>query len=139
MSGFVANILQFGVDQLPDASTTEVTSFVSWCAWSVIGSQFIVFLLTCFCADYWPIGLLLACVSLSLIVSSNFIFSNNLIKEPAAQNPFTLIFKVVRYAIKNKQRGRRVHLLTMKTIFLLGFSLVNTNMVDHSQLNKLKM
>ena len=107
VGGFVANILQFGVDQLTDASTTEVTSFVSWCAWSVIGSQFIVFLLTCFCADYWPIGLLLVCVSLSLIVISNFIFRNHLIKEPVTQNPFTLIFKVVRYAIRNKQPRQR--------------------------------
>ena len=107
VGGFVANILQFGVDQLPDASTTEVTSFISWCAWSAIGSQFIVFLLKCFCADYVLIGHLLACVSISLIVSLNFIFRNNLIKEPVTQNPFTLIFKVVRYAIRNKQPRQR--------------------------------
>ena len=107
VGGFVANILQFGVDQLPDASTTEVTSFISWCAWSVIGSQFIIFLLTCFCADYWLIGLLLACVSISLVLSSNFVFRNNLIKEPVTQNPFTLIFKVVRYAIRNKRPRQR--------------------------------
>ena len=44
IGGFVANIIQFGVDQLPDASTTEITSFVSWLVWSVTGSNFIVFL-----------------------------------------------------------------------------------------------
>ena len=30
--GFQAIIIQFGVDQLTDASTTEITSFIVWCA-----------------------------------------------------------------------------------------------------------
>ena len=107
VGGFVVNIIQFGVDQLPDASTTEITSFVSWCAWSVIGSNFIVFLLTCLCQDYTLIGLLFASVSLSLVIGSNFIFSNHLIKEPVIRNPFSLIFKVVRYAFRNKQPRQR--------------------------------
>ena len=107
VGGFLANIMQFGVDQLPDASTTEITSFVSWCAWSVIGNNFIVFLLTCLCQDYSLIGPLLVSVSLSLVISSNFVFKNYLIKEPITQNPFSLIFKVVRYAIRNKQPRQR--------------------------------
>ena len=107
VGGFLANIIQFGVDQLPDASTTEITSFIAWCAWTIVGSKFIVFLLTCLCENYWLIGLLLVCVSLSLVVSSNFIFKHYLIKEPITQNPFSLIFKVVRYAIRNKRPRQR--------------------------------
>ena len=107
LGGFLANTIQFAIDQLPDASTTEITSFVSWCAWSVIGSNFIVFLLTCLCQDYKLIGLLFVCVSLSIVLSSNFIFRNYLIIEPITQNPFSLIFKVVRYAIRNKRPRQR--------------------------------
>ena len=107
IGGFVVNIIQFGIDQLPDASTTEITSFVSWCAWSVTGSNFIVFLLTCLCQDYKLIGLLFVSVSLSLVIGSNFIFGNHLIKEPVIRNPFSLIFKVVRYAFRNKQPRQR--------------------------------
>ena len=105
--GFLANIMQFGVDQLPDASTTEITSFVSWCAWTIVGSHFIVFLLKCICQDYRLIGLLFVCVSLSLAISSNFIFKHYLIKEPITQNSFSLIFKVIRYAIRNKRPRQR--------------------------------
>ena len=28
--GFQANIIQFGIDQLHDASTSEITSFIAW-------------------------------------------------------------------------------------------------------------
>ena len=107
VGGFVVNIIQFGVDQLPDASTTEITSFISWYAWSVTGSSFIVFLLTCLCQDYKLIGLLLVSVGLSLVIGSNFIFRNHLNKEPVIRNPFSLIFKVVRYAFRNKQPKQR--------------------------------
>ena len=34
---FQANIVQFGVDQLTDASTTEIISFINWCTWAFIG------------------------------------------------------------------------------------------------------
>ena len=88
--GFLANTIQFAIDQLPYASTAEITSFVSWCAWSVIGSSFIVFLLTCLCQDY---RLPFVCVGLSIVLSSNFVFRNYLIKEPITQNLFSLILK----------------------------------------------
>ena len=46
-------------------------------------------------------------ISLSLVLSSNFVIKNYLIKEPITQNPFSLIFKVVRYAIRNKRPRQR--------------------------------
>ena len=30
LGGFQANLIQFGLDQLHDASTTEITSFIIW-------------------------------------------------------------------------------------------------------------
>ena len=47
------------------------------------------------------------CTSLTVVVSSNYVFNNNLIKEPVTQNPFRLIYKVVQYAIRNKQPTQR--------------------------------
>ena len=37
--GYQTNIVQFGVDQLTDASTTEITSFVAWYAWFFFSSR----------------------------------------------------------------------------------------------------
>ena len=36
------------------------------------------------------------------MICSSFIFSSCLVKEPVTQNPFKLIYKVIRYAIKQK-------------------------------------
>ena len=32
--GYQANIVQFGLDQLQDASTTEITAFITWYVWT---------------------------------------------------------------------------------------------------------
>jgi hypothetical protein len=39
---FQSNIVQFGLDQLHDASTTEIKSFIIWCVNSLITSGFII-------------------------------------------------------------------------------------------------
>ena len=105
LGAFQANIIQFGVDQLTDASTTEITSFVAWYTWTFISSNIIASLiniLICFDSKYNLIGPLLTATCLTVILSTNYLFSNQFIKEPVTQNPFKLIYKVVRYAIKNK-------------------------------------
>ena len=33
--GYQANIIQFGIDQLHDASTEEIQAFISWYVWSL--------------------------------------------------------------------------------------------------------
>jgi peptide/histidine transporter 3/4 len=36
--GYQANIIQFGLDQLQDASTTEITAFLRWYIWTYISN-----------------------------------------------------------------------------------------------------
>ena len=36
--GFQANVIQFGVDQLCDASSTEIKTFVTWYFWTIFSS-----------------------------------------------------------------------------------------------------
>ena len=31
---YQANVIQFGLDQLQDASTTEITAFITWYVWT---------------------------------------------------------------------------------------------------------
>ena len=38
LCGFQANIIQFGIDQLPDASSSEIVSFTLWLAWTMSDS-----------------------------------------------------------------------------------------------------
>ena len=108
--GFQANIIQFGVDQLIDASSTEITSFVVWYTWTFFISKSAmsgIGLLTCVNSKYFTIGPLTICACLTLLISSNYLYSNQLIKEPVTQNPFRLIYRVVCYAIKNSRPRQR--------------------------------
>ena len=110
LGAFQANIIQFGVDQLMDASTTEITSFVAWYTWTFISSNIIagfINILICFDSKYYLIGPLFAAACLTVILGTNYLFSNQFIKEPVTQNPFKLIYKVIRYAIKNKRPRQR--------------------------------
>ena len=110
--GFQAIIIQFGVDQLNDASTTEITSFVAWYIWTLKGSNIVasfINIITCIESDskYDLMGPLVITMCLTVVVSTNYLFSNQLIKEPVTQNPFKLVYKVVRYAIKTKRPRQR--------------------------------
>ena len=104
LAGFLSNIIQFGMDQLRDAPTTEITSFIVWYlrTWSV--GTFCVVIQSCFCGLVASL-FIPACVSLALCLDS--LFNHWLIKEPVVQNPFRLFFGVLRYAVKNKYPHQR--------------------------------
>ena len=108
VGAFQSTIIQFGVDQLNDASTTEITSFVAWYAWTLISSNVtasFINMLTCIDSKYSLMGPLLVTVCLTLVVSTNYLFGNHLIKEPVTQNPFKLIYKVVSVVASSLQQN----------------------------------
>ena len=109
---FIANMIQFGTDQLPFASSEQVRSFIYWNFWPYyLTSTIILFVLSV------VTSLVVQNVSLcitSFMFGSTFIaigvgflsvccFKHHLIIEPAQHNnPVKLIWRVVRYALKNK-------------------------------------
>ena len=112
LGGFQAIVIQFGIDQLNDASTTEITSFVAWYTWTLVSSNVVssfINMLTCMYSKYnlQLLGPLIIAMCLTVVVITNYLFSNQLIKEPVTQNPFKLVYKVVRYAIKTKHPRQR--------------------------------
>ena len=110
VGAFQAIIIQFRVDQLNDASTSEITLFVAWYAWTLTSSNVTtssINMLTCIDLKYSLMGPLLIIVCLTVVVGTNFLFGNHPIKEPVTQNPFKLIYKVVKYAIKTKYPQQR--------------------------------
>ena len=103
--GFQANIIQFSIDQLTDASSNEIISCINWYAWVYLSCGGILnYIRTC---SYKFITPLLICVSLCIVTSLLFVFKNFFIIEPPTQNPFKLIFGVIKYAIKTKQPRQR--------------------------------
>ena len=57
--GYQANIIQFGINQLQDASTEEIQAFISWYVWSFFSGGMAIELATsCLQKDYYSIMIL---------------------------------------------------------------------------------
>ncbi len=52
--------------------------------------------------EYQLVVQLLECFCLSIVVSLSYLFDYILLKEPVTQNPFQLVYKVIRYAVSDK-------------------------------------
>ena len=92
--GFQANVIQLGIDQLTDASTTEITSFIAWYVWAFVSGRLPVDLINIIIlclAGYKVFTPFLMSVFLTLATISLLLFNQVLIKEPAIQNPFKLV------------------------------------------------
>ena len=100
---FQVSIIQFSIDQLLDASSEQIMSFIVWYVWTYVSSKAIVQLMVCTFqyADQIPMCLYVA-VLFSLSVSADILCNHWLNKEPVTPNPLKLIFKVLCYAVKNK-------------------------------------
>ena len=109
LSGFQANIVQFGVDQLIDASSEEIRAFLIWYVWTIGSSGTIYHLfLQCIPEENDSIfKMLYVAVSLTCAIAVDFLFNNYFIKEPVTSNPIKLVLKVIKYALKTKQPQRR--------------------------------
>ena len=111
--GFCACIvtaLPLGLDQMPDASSSSITSFIAWFVFTIFISSFVkrfTFLvhsysliseesLHLFCA-------LLSTLCLSVILVSFFVFSPKwLIIEPKSRQSLKNIYHVLKFAAKHK-------------------------------------
>ena len=106
--GFQANVIQFGVDQLHDSSSDEIKAFVMWYSWTNFSGILIISTSLLFTSGVYKLfASLLVSLSTTLALSSNLLFKNVLIVEPTTQNPFKLIYSVIKYAIKNKYPRQR--------------------------------
>ena len=103
LGGYQANIIQFGVDQMNDASTDEIKSFIIWYAMTLInGGIFTRIIFPCLRRHpYKSLEVLFVCVNVTLALILLLCFNHWLIKEPVKENPFKLVYKVIKYAIKN--------------------------------------
>ena len=103
LGGLLANIVQFGTDQLQDGSSSEIVSFFRWSglAW-LIATPLIKLLKTCLYGDYKLVNALVLPGLLSVILSLNYFFSSWLVKQPVSKNPLVTIFKVLKFAWDNK-------------------------------------
>lgn len=111
---FQANIIQFGIDQLSEASSTEITSFTTCYTLTLFISAFVMYFSAQCAPDY--VGVLVMTVCLTLAVCMYFLFNHVLVKEQIIQNPLPLIWNVVRYSIKNCSLQQRFSTLEDRSL-----------------------
>ena len=84
LGGFQATIIQFGLNQLHDASTSEIKSFIVWFVWSAycqgIPMDFAFACVNNRASQIYKI--LFVCINLSLAVILDYSCNHCLIKEP---------------------------------------------------------
>ena len=101
-AGIIVNSLQFGIDQLTDASSSEITSYISWCAWNfMLGCTTGAIFTNCL-TRYISLSYFVLPLSCTLSILSDCCFNHWLVKEPVTNNPLKLIYQVLKYAVKNK-------------------------------------
>ena len=122
---FEANAIQFGMDQLLESSSDQLSSFIHWYYWSNYVGQFILFSMSAgivaLNSSYisvttkkfpWPISdcmlarflVCIALLQLILAVVGLFVlirYKKRLNIEKPGHNPLVLIYKVLKYARKH--------------------------------------
>lgn len=110
LAGFHANIIPFGLDQMPSASAKEISAFVHWYYWTrAIGTGIIIGILSCTTLDQY-IDLTQSLVELVCTTVALELFYHLkewMIIEPQSENPFRTVYGVLRFAAKHKNPVNR--------------------------------
>ena len=104
--------LPLGLDQMPDASASNITSFIAWFVFSLWFGRWIAdtsAFLKDRCLDktlkwnYSVISTFVLTLCLSIVLISNFLFSPKwLIIEPKSAGSLKIIYQVLKFAAKHK-------------------------------------
>ncbi len=109
---FITNSLQLGIDQMPDVSSTRISSFIFWYTFSAIGGFFIGETLTVMerkCTskkleiEIERVSVLAPVAIMSIALITDFILAEKwLVMEPKTPQSFKTIYQVLKFAVKNK-------------------------------------
>ena len=106
--------LPLGLDQMPDASSSSITSYIAWFVCSIFCGGLLFEALDSFgknCLNDKSIYIALALISsvcVGIVLVSNFLFSPKwLIIEPKSPQSLKTIFQVLKFAAKHKAAVNR--------------------------------
>ena len=105
----LVTLLQLGLDQMPDASSSSITSFISWFIFSIFAGIWISTLSIHFYSNKTLSILIFQLYSLvppfcmTGVLVSDFIFAKKwLIIEPKSPQSLKTIYQVLKFAAKHK-------------------------------------
>jgi len=98
------NLVEFGIDQLIDGSSSDIAASACWFVWVFYASKVLHdFVENCTPSEYRQLSFLVVPLSLTIAVALGFLSGHLLIKEPPSSNPLKLIYEVLKFYFKNKQ------------------------------------
>jgi len=99
---FMVNGLHFGIDQLMDAPSWQISSYISWYCWCYYFSNVVISFLDCLIYPWSLVHSGVISFALTVAVVIDILHNHKLVKPSLSSNPLALIFKVLRYALRNK-------------------------------------
>ena len=128
--GFLINSVQFGMDQMPDASSPELSAFIHWYVFVMsagiwFAEAVLGFLKSCSPAheedELSPAEMTILAILPTFLVSlallSDSYLRHHLIMEPHSKNPLALVTGVLKYVAKhNKPTNPSAYVYTLRTI-----------------------
>ena len=101
---YLANSLHFGLDQIQDASSRELESYICWYWWCFfLASALRAPLSKCILESLTvSISTELMALIATIALSLHLVFHRDLVKEPTVPNPLRLLFQVLKFAARNK-------------------------------------
>ena len=110
VAGFLPNILPFIIDQLSEASSSWVSSYVRWYSWAqFFGCLIGIFPVSVYNAEQLPLLIsAVVCFGVhSIVVVANIFCQTLFIQSQSCDNPYKTVFGVVNFARKHKVPVRR--------------------------------
>ncbi len=108
---FATNSFQLGLDQMPDASSSRISSFITWYLFSGYAGFWIGDILTtvertCIndkqSVQIRQVLSLAPVICIGIALVTNFLFARRLIIEPKAPQSIKTIYRVLKFAAKHK-------------------------------------
>ena len=104
-TGIRVNLISFGVDQLPEASSGELSSYFHWYYWWLYAGYLVASVLLPFIYQNTALGfvflLLALCFTGSILLL--VLWHDDFVIQPHIGNPFKLVYRVTRSALKSKR------------------------------------
>ena len=118
-AAFIVNAVQFGTDQIPEASADELSAFIHWSVWTMFAGELIA--RSTSLLNYCTIGVnnshdkytsaslqcMVPVIMLSLAICCDNLLRGWLTIEPESQNPLKTIIQVLKFAATHKHPIRR--------------------------------
>ncbi len=117
---FIISIIQLGLDQMPDASSSNITSFIAWLVFVLFMSKWIsdtLFKGIWFClrndTEQFPtfsiqLWSLIPVSCMSVTIVTDYLFAKKwLIIEPKSSQTLKTVYQVLKFAVKHKSPVNR--------------------------------